>query len=113
MQNELDAYLDAKLEIIKNPEFNVIDWWKTERTKYKILSKMACEIMVIPITSVASESAFSAGGRVIDPSRSSLGRKTIEALLCSQDWLRNHYCVTSGSKVSFFFAYFHNFNCSI
>ncbi|CAN1243870.1 Zinc finger BED domain-containing protein RICESLEEPER 2 [Linum perenne] len=68
---ELDAYLDAKLEKIKDPEFNVIDWWKSERTKYKILSKMACEIMAIPITSVASESAFSAGGRVIDPSRSS------------------------------------------
>ncbi|CAN1850459.1 Zinc finger BED domain-containing protein RICESLEEPER 2 [Linum perenne] len=112
LQNELDAYLDAKLEKIKDPEFNVIDWWKSERTKYKILSKMACEIMAIPITSVASESAFSAGDRVIDPSRSSLGQKTIEALLCSQDWLRNHYGLTSGSKVSFF-SYFHNCNCSI
>ncbi|CAN1801893.1 Putative AC transposase [Linum perenne] len=104
-KNELDAYLDAALESIKDPEFNVIDWWKSERTKYKILSKMACEIMAIPITSVASEAAFSAGGRVIDPSRSSLGQKTIEALLCSQDWLRNHYGLTSGSKVSFLLTF--------
>ncbi|CAN1801628.1 Zinc finger BED domain-containing protein DAYSLEEPER [Linum perenne] len=105
LQNELDAYLDAKLEKIKDPEFNVIDWWKSERTKYKILSKMACEIMAIPITSVASETTFSAGGRVIDPSRSSLGQKTIEALLFSQDWLRNHYGLTSGSKVSFLLTF--------
>ncbi|CAN1801898.1 Zinc finger BED domain-containing protein RICESLEEPER 2 [Linum perenne] len=105
LKNELDAYLDAALESIKDPEFNVIDWWKSERTKYKILSKMACEIMAIPITSVASEAAFSAGGRVIDPSRSSLGQKTIEALLCSQDWLRNHYGLTSGSKVSFLLTF--------
>ncbi|CAN1298164.1 Zinc finger BED domain-containing protein RICESLEEPER 1 [Linum perenne] len=105
MKNELDSYLDAALESIKDLEFNVIAWWKTERTKYKILSKMACEIMAIPITSVASEAAFSAGGRVIDPSRSSLGQKTIEALLCSQDWLRNHYGLTSGSKVSFLLTF--------
>ncbi|CAN1126600.1 Zinc finger BED domain-containing protein RICESLEEPER 1 [Linum perenne] len=105
LKNELDAYLDAALESIEDPEFNVIDWWKSERTKYKILSKMACEIMAIPITSVASEAAFSARGRVIDPSRSSLGQKTIEALLCSQDWLRNHYGLTSGSKVSFLLTF--------
>ncbi|CAN1298162.1 Zinc finger BED domain-containing protein RICESLEEPER 2 [Linum perenne] len=86
-------------------KFKFVEWWKTERTKYKILSKMACEIMAIPITSVASEAAFSAGGRVIDPSRSSLGQKTIEALLCSQDWLRNHYGLTSGSKVSFLLTF--------
>ncbi|CAN1170138.1 Putative AC transposase [Linum perenne] len=46
---------------------------------------MACEIMAIPITSVASEAALSVGGRVIDPGQSSLGQKTIEAQLCSQD----------------------------
>ncbi|CAN1241062.1 Putative AC9 transposase [Linum perenne] len=40
---------------------------------------MASEIMAIPITSVASEANFSARGRVIDPSRASLGQKTIEA----------------------------------
>ncbi|CAN1760891.1 Putative AC9 transposase [Linum perenne] len=54
--------------------------------------------MAIPITSVASEAAFSTGGRVIDPSRASLGVKTVEALLCTQDWLRNHYSITNGSK---------------
>ncbi|CAN1120161.1 Putative AC9 transposase [Linum perenne] len=62
---------------------------------------MACDVIAIPITSVALEASFSIGGRVIDPSRASLGVKTVEALLCTQDWLQNHYSITNCSKVSF------------
>ncbi|CAN1798135.1 Zinc finger BED domain-containing protein RICESLEEPER 1 [Linum perenne] len=99
MKSELDTYLEEKLHIAKNKsEFSVIEWWKDNRENYKILSQMACDIMAIPITSVASEAAFSTGGRVIDPSRASLGVKTVEALLCTQDWLRNHYSITNASK---------------
>ncbi|XP_035833121.1 zinc finger BED domain-containing protein RICESLEEPER 2-like [Helianthus annuus] len=42
----------------------------------------------MPISTVASESAFSTGGRVIDTYRSSLTPKTAESLICSQDWIR-------------------------
>ncbi|KAL8121396.1 hypothetical protein AgCh_018215 [Apium graveolens] len=43
----------------------------------------------MPVSSVASEAAFSTGGRIIDAYRSSLSPKTAEALVCSQDWLRS------------------------
>ena len=43
----------------------------------------------MPISTVASESAFSTGGRVIDKYRSSLNPETAEALICAQDWIRS------------------------
>ncbi|CAN0871901.1 Zinc finger BED domain-containing protein RICESLEEPER 2 [Linum grandiflorum] len=96
MKKELDGYLESPLEEAdEESKFNVLEWWKKERGRYKILSKMACEIMAIPITSVASESAFSTGGRVIDSKRASLGKNTVEALLCSEDWLRDYYSIES------------------
>ena len=52
---------------------------------------MACDILSISITTVASESAFSAGGRVMDPYRATLDAKTVQVLLCDEDWLRSFY----------------------
>ena len=36
----------------------------------------------------ASESAFSTSGRILDGFRSSLTPMTLQALICTQDWLR-------------------------
>jgi hypothetical protein len=72
-----------------NENFDILMWWKVNLTKFPILAEVARDVLAIPITTVASESAFSTGGRVIDPYRSSLAQKTVEALVCTQNWLRS------------------------
>lgn len=49
---------------------------------------MLLDILAIQISTVASESAFSTSGRVLDPYRTSLSTSIVEALICTQDWVR-------------------------
>ena len=50
---------------------------------------VARDVLAIPVSTMASESAFSTGGRILDPFRSSLSPKVVEALGCTQNWLRS------------------------
>ncbi|WCJ31864.1 Zinc finger BED domain-containing protein RICESLEEPER 3 [Euphorbia peplus] len=73
--------------------FDVLEWWKDKSYKYRILSKLAADVLAISITTVASESTFSAGSRVIDSYRCKLKPKTVEMLICTSDWLKANYGV--------------------
>lgn len=53
---------------------------------------MTRDILAIPLSTIASESTFSTGRRIISDYCSSLKPKTIEALICVQDWLRPYFC---------------------
>ncbi|XP_025611659.2 zinc finger BED domain-containing protein RICESLEEPER 3-like [Arachis hypogaea] len=52
-------------------------------------NEIARDVLAMPVFTIASESAFSTGGRVLNNYRSSLTPMTTEALICTQNWLRN------------------------
>lgn len=52
-----------------------------------MLSKLTNDILAIPCSTVASKNTFSLSKRVVDPCKSSLTPKMVEALVCISDWL--------------------------
>ncbi|KAL2903213.1 Zinc finger BED domain-containing protein RICESLEEPER 2 [Bienertia sinuspersici] len=70
-KSDLIMYLEEPL-IHRATNINILYHWKTNAVRYPILSKMARDILAIPISTVASEPAFSTGGRVLDCYRRSL-----------------------------------------
>ncbi|KAK3212211.1 hypothetical protein Dsin_016917 [Dipteronia sinensis] len=94
MKTELDYYLDEPV-IPRDDTFDILKWWNVNASKYPTLHCIARDILAILVSTVASESAFSTGGRFVSPHRSRLHAKTIEALMCTQDWLWNELNVES------------------
>uniref|UniRef100_A0A452YAD7 HAT C-terminal dimerisation domain-containing protein n=1 Tax=Aegilops tauschii subsp. strangulata TaxID=200361 RepID=A0A452YAD7_AEGTS len=100
LQGEIEQYLNDGL-VPYTEKFNVLDWWKVAGTRYATLRKVARDIFGIPVTIVASESAFSTGGRKLKEHRSRLTSDMVEVLMCSQDWLRNKYKDAYTGEASF------------
>ncbi|KAJ3701327.1 hypothetical protein LUZ61_005032 [Rhynchospora tenuis] len=88
-KTELEEYLDTDRDDASlDDDFDILCWWKMKVPRFPILAQLTRDILVVPISTVASESAFSSSGRVLSQVRSSLSDESIEALLCAQDWLR-------------------------
>ena len=73
--------------IDRNAKLDILSFWKGNQFRYPELVVMVHDILSIPISTVASESTFSVGGRVIDQFRSGLKLDVVEALICNRDWL--------------------------
>ena len=86
-KNEMDRYLEDEV----TEDFSGLDilrWWRGKTLRYRVLSCMARDILAILVSTVASESVFSTGSRVLDPYHSALSPTTVEALICTQNWLK-------------------------
>ncbi|XP_074357054.1 zinc finger BED domain-containing protein RICESLEEPER 1-like [Apium graveolens] len=86
-KSELEMYFLGRFDA-KVKDLDVLLWWKVNAQKYPTLSKMARDLLAVPVSIVSSESAFSTGSRVIDTFRTSLLPKIVETLICSQSWLK-------------------------
>ena len=98
--NEVDRYLADESVNPLTPSFDTLFWWKQNAIKYNELSLIARDVLAAPISTVASESTFSIGGRILDPYRSSLNPKTVNMLVCTQNWLKS---TNQGLEEQFFF----------
>ena len=81
---EVERYLHEACED-EDDNFDILVWWKLNASRFTILSKLARDVLVISVSTVASESIFSTRERVLDVFRSSLLPKMTKALICTQN----------------------------
>lgn len=85
--SELDNYLEDGL-VPRKDDFDILNWWMSHSAKYPTLSIMAQDVLAMPSSAVHCQAAVSSEGPVIDKQWSTLNIKTIEALVCTRDWIR-------------------------
>uniref|UniRef100_A0A803MN87 HAT C-terminal dimerisation domain-containing protein n=1 Tax=Chenopodium quinoa TaxID=63459 RepID=A0A803MN87_CHEQI len=82
----LDIYLeDPKLD--RTVELDILAFWKKNEHRYKELSHLARDILVVPLTTVASESTLSIGSRILNKWKSSYNPENMEALITTRSWM--------------------------
>ncbi|XP_020217712.1 zinc finger BED domain-containing protein DAYSLEEPER [Cajanus cajan] len=87
-KSELDLYLEeGNLDPKCHEKLDVLAYWRDRHDRYPNLSRMACDVLSIPITTVASESAFSLGSRVLTKYWSTILPENVELLILTQNWL--------------------------
>ncbi|KAG9158265.1 hypothetical protein Leryth_000397 [Lithospermum erythrorhizon] len=87
-KSELDQYLEESL-LPRVHEFDVVGWWRLNKEKYPTLSRMARDVLSVPVCTVAQDSVFSNVPTEMDRYRSSLRPETVEALICAKAWLQS------------------------
>ncbi|CAN1138562.1 Putative AC transposase, partial [Linum perenne] len=96
---ELDHYLAEQI-IARPPDFDILLWWILNGAKYPTLQQIAKDLLAIPITSVASESAFSTFGRLLDHHRCKLHHSTEEAMMCARSWVKDEISREADTKLA-------------
>ena len=85
-KSQLDLYLEEP-RISCSGNFDVLGYWKDRSNGFGDLARMICDVLSIPITTMTSEYAFSIGSRVLNKYRSKMLDKTVQALICTWNWL--------------------------
>ncbi|GBC32317.2 zinc finger BED domain-containing protein RICESLEEPER 2-like [Rhizophagus irregularis DAOM 181602=DAOM 197198] len=82
--DELNSYFNSTPE---PGTINVLEWWKSHKSNYPTLVKMARNYLAIPATSAPVERLFSESGNLITPERNRLRSDIIHAIMCLKSWL--------------------------
>ena len=76
----------------------MLGYWRDRSNIFGDLVKMACDVLNIPIITIASKSTFSIGSRVLSKYRSSMLDETVQALIFTCNWLLSFV-----GKINFFY----------
>ena len=79
---EFNHFINERV-LKRSKDFDILGWWKNNGLKYPTLQMIARDILVIPVTTITLEAAFSTSGRLLSPHRNRLHPKTIEAMICA------------------------------
>ncbi|XP_024010526.1 zinc finger BED domain-containing protein DAYSLEEPER-like [Eutrema salsugineum] len=80
-KSPLDTYLDELvLDLVSFRSMNVLDYWKDNASRFIELSSMTCDVLSIPITTMASESTCSIGSCLLP--------RNVQVLICARNWFR-------------------------
>ena len=83
---DIDRYLSVEtIPFEDNEDFEILEWWKKQKIKYPVLSIIARDVLTVHVSTVASEAAFSASGRVVIKKRCNLSPESIETVYL-KDW---------------------------
>ena len=61
-RNEVKKYLAENCDGRKDVNFEILEWWRDNWSRYQVLSKVAKDVLAISVSIVSFESAFSTGG---------------------------------------------------
>ncbi|GFZ11473.1 hypothetical protein Acr_22g0008710 [Actinidia rufa] len=100
LKSELDLYLEEPV-LGWTQDFNALSWWKFASSKYPTLSRMARDLLAIPISLATSDKAFYTEKREADECIVSLGPDLVNAVMCIESWFPKHK-KTPGERKCFF-----------
>ncbi|KAK3230100.1 hypothetical protein Dsin_001981 [Dipteronia sinensis] len=92
--SELESYLSTSFEFIedtKDKKFDILHWWNEHERYFLILAMIAKQILSTPVSTVAVEQQFNAGGNILFPKRSPMSPKSLQIQACVEDWTKAQY----------------------
>lgn len=81
-----DEFSDYFLSPQEPRNVEPLGWWKSNSARFPKLSKLACDFLPFPATSVPSESAFSKAGDLVNKKRNKFGKTSIEYSMLLESW---------------------------
>ncbi|XP_045822988.1 zinc finger BED domain-containing protein RICESLEEPER 2-like isoform X2 [Trifolium pratense] len=89
-KSQLDIYLDeSNLDFRSYEDMDVLQWWKSNNDRFPDLSLLACDLLSVPIATVASDYEFCMGSRVFNKYKDRMLPMNMDARFFTRSWLYN------------------------